>query len=54
MYVWTVGSCSYATLTLVAILGNRNFFVGALAYADDITLLVPYASAMRTLFNNSR
>jgi len=26
-----------------------NFFVGALAYADDLALLTPSASAMRTL-----
>ena len=26
-----------------------NFFVGALAYADDLALLAPSASAMRTL-----
>ena len=26
-----------------------NFFVGALAYADDLALLAPSANAMRTL-----
>jgi len=44
VYIWTVCSCSFVTLALVG-----NFFVGALAYADDLALLSPSASAMHTL-----